>query len=191
MNPCERASLDRIDADIDDNAAEFQTLERVFQEHFARLAAILTRLTGDWARAEELAAEAFLKLSRRPALFRPNCNLPGWMYRTAMNLALDMIRADTRRKRREKDASAAAVSSRVATNPLDEILLGEKQRQVRSVLGALKPVRAQILLLRNSGMTYKELSGYLRLNLSSVGTLLARAESEFEKKYRSRYGGEK
>ncbi len=183
--------MDRIDADIDDNAAEFQTLERVFQEHFARLAAILTRLTGDWARAEELAAEAFLKLSRRPALFRPNCNLPGWMYRTAMNLALDMIRADTRRKRREKDASAAAVSSRVATNPLDEILLGEKQRQVRSVLGALKPVRAQILLLRNSGMTYKELSGYLRLNLSSVGTLLARAESEFEKKYRSRYGGEK
>ena len=54
-----------------------------------------------------MAAEAFLKLSKRPALFRPNCNLPRWLYRTAMNLALDMIRAETRRKRREKDASAA------------------------------------------------------------------------------------
>ncbi len=191
MNPCERASLDGIDADIDDNVAECPTLEKVFQEHFARLVAILTRLTGDCARAEELAAEAFLKLSKRPALFRPNGNLPGWLYRTAMNLALDMIRADTRRKRREKDAGAAAVSSRREANALDEILLGEKQKQVRSVLGALNPVQAQLLLLRNGGMTYKELSSYLRLNLNSIGTLLARAESEFEKKYRARYGGEK
>ncbi len=83
------------------------------------------------------------------------------------------------------------MSSRQEANALDQIIRGEKQRQVRSVLGALKPVQAQLLLLRNSGMTYKELSSYLRLNLSSVGTLLARAESEFEKRYRARYGGEK
>ncbi len=183
--------MDGIDADIGDNAEECPSLERVFQEHFGRLAAILTRLTGDCARAEEFAAEAFLKLSKRPALLRPSGNLPGWLYRTAMNLALDLNRADTRRKRREKDARNAAVSCRQKANALDEILLGEKQRQVRSVLGTMKPVQAQLLLLRHSGMTYKELSSYLRLNLSSVGTLLARAESEFEKRYRARYGGEK
>ncbi len=191
MNSCERASLDGIDADIDDNAEECPSLESVFQQHFAGLAAILTRLMGDWARAEELAAEAFLKLSKRPTLFRPSSNLTGWLYRTAMNLALDMIRAESRRKRQEKDVSAAAVASRRETNALDEILLGERQRQVRSVLGALKPVQAQLLLLRNSGMTYKELSSYLGLNLNSIGTLLARAESEFERKYRARYGGDK
>jgi RNA polymerase sigma factor (sigma-70 family) len=191
MNPCEHASLHVISSDIGDNAGECPTLEKVFKEHFARLVSILARLTGDWGRAEELAAEAFLKLSKRPSLLRPNGNLAGWLYRTAMNLALDTIRAESRRKRKEQTANAVAISDRQKADALDEILLVEKRKQVRSVLCVLKPVQAQLLLLRNSGMTYKELSRFLRLNLGSIGTLLARAESEFEKKYRARYGGEK
>ena len=191
MNPCERASLAAIVDDIGDNAGECPTLEKVFQEHFTRLVGILTRFTGDWSCAEEWAAEAFLKLSKRPALLRPGRNLAGWLYRTAMNLALDRIRAESRHRRNEEAAGAAAVSNRQNADALDEILLGEKRKQVLSVLGVLKPVQAQLLMLRNSGMTYKELSSFLRIKLSSIGTLLARAESEFERKYRARYGGEK
>ena len=62
--------------------------------------------------------------------------------------------------------------------------------RVRPVLAALKPVSARLLLLRHSGLSYSELAGVLRINLASVGKLLARATADFEKRYRAMYGDE-
>jgi DNA-directed RNA polymerase specialized sigma24 family protein len=59
---------------------------------------------------------------------------------------------------------------------------------VREVLGSLKPRDAQLLLLRASGLAYRELAATLGMEVGSVGTMLARAEAEFERKFRARYG---
>ena len=64
------------------------------------------------------------------------------------------------------------------------------RERVRVVLASLKPVHAQALLLRASGHSYKELAETLQLERASVGTLLIRAEAEFEKRYRKLYGRE-
>ena len=45
-------------------------------------------------------------------------------------------------------------------------------------------------MLRAEGLAYKELAEALGIHSGSVGTLLARAEAEFERRYRSRYGEE-
>ena len=66
----------------------------------------------------------------------------------------------------------------------------EKKKHVRTVLAILKPAQAQLLLLRNTGLSYRELSDLLKLKRGSIGTLLARAEAEFEKRYCALYGGE-
>jgi RNA polymerase sigma factor (sigma-70 family) len=191
MDPCDNASLPVISPDIGDQTGENLTLQKAFREHYGKLVRILARLIGDAGRAEELAAEAFWKLSMRPALFRPEGNLAGWLYRTTMNLGLDMIRANSRRKRREQAARVIAISNLQRAGALDDILLEEKRKHVRAVLCVLKPAQAQLLLLRHSGMSYKEIAEFLRLKPASIGTLLARAEAEFEKKYRGWYGGEK
>jgi RNA polymerase sigma-70 factor (ECF subfamily) len=60
---------------------------------------------------------------------------------------------------------------------------------VQRVLAALKPRDAQMLLLRSSGMSYRELAETLGIQPGSVGSMLARAEQEFERRYRARYGG--
>jgi RNA polymerase sigma-70 factor (ECF subfamily) len=52
----------------------------------------------------------------------------------------------------------------------------------------LKPRDAQLLLLRSSGLAYRELAETVGVNPNSVGTLLARAEAEFERHFRARYG---
>jgi RNA polymerase sigma-70 factor (ECF subfamily) len=59
---------------------------------------------------------------------------------------------------------------------------------VRRVLASLKPRDAQLLLLRSSGLAYRELAETLGIEPGSVGTLLARAEAEFERRFRARYG---
>jgi DNA-directed RNA polymerase specialized sigma24 family protein len=68
------------------------------------------------------------------------------------------------------------------------MLAEERRQRVRAVLGALKPREAQLLLLRASGLAYRELAGALGVEPASVGTMLARAEAEFERRFRARYG---
>ena len=73
-------------------------------------------------------------------------------------------------------------------NALDDVLREERCARVREVLGGLKPRDAQLLLLRAEGLAYRELAEALGVQPGSVGTLLARAEAEFEKRFRARYG---
>ncbi len=165
-------------------------LEEVFRVHYPRLAAMLARITGDRGRAEELACEALCRLSSRPALFRTGCNLEGWLYRTAVNLGLDALRRDARRVRHEQAAGAEAARNGDPADPLAQVLRAERRKRVRAVLAALKPVPARLLLLRHAGLSYAELADALGIKPASVGALLARATADFEKRYRSMYGGE-
>ena len=47
----------------------------------------------------------------------------------------------------------------------------------------MKPRPAQALLLRHSGLSYAEIAAAIGVAPGSVGTVLARAESEFEDQY--------
>jgi RNA polymerase sigma-70 factor (ECF subfamily) len=61
---------------------------------------------------------------------------------------------------------------------------------VRAVLADLKPAQAQILILRHSGFSYKELAEILDVARGSVGTMLARAEADFQERYVKLHGNE-
>jgi RNA polymerase sigma-70 factor, ECF subfamily len=172
------------------NKANSATFDELFVSHYGVIVRLLGRLVGDCGQAEDLANETFLKLYRRPDLQRSHGNVGGWLYRTAMNLGIDALRAASRRTRYE--AAAARASSHVQSNQnsLHELLRAEKQQRVRAVLGALKPVHAQALLPRVCGYSYKELAESLAMDAGSVGTLLIRAEAEFEKRYLEKFGPE-
>jgi RNA polymerase sigma-70 factor (ECF subfamily) len=165
------------------------TLEEVFRAQYPRLISVLSRVTNDRAQAEELASEVFCKLAKRPALFRPGNNLEGWLYRAAMNLAFDRMKASARRRRHEEAAAVESGRSESSSseNPLENVLRAEQQRNVRLVLSGLKPVCARLLLLRNSGFSYRELAQVLEINPTSVGKLLLRSMAEFEQRYREMY----
>jgi len=53
------------------------------------------------------------------------------------------------------------------------------------VLAHMRPRSAQVLVLRHSGLSYTEVAEAIGAAPGSVGTLLARAEKEFERLYRS------
>src|SRR4051794_8391190 len=75
--------------------------ERLFLEHYPRLVRTLLRLVGNSGQAEELASDAFYRLHQHRSQNRAEENLAGWLYRTAVNLGLDALRANSRRTRRE------------------------------------------------------------------------------------------
>jgi RNA polymerase sigma-70 factor (ECF subfamily) len=162
--------------------------DAMFREHYPRVVALLSRLTADRAQAEEIAADVFCKVSQRGRLTLAGEDPAPWIYRVATNAGLDALRSNSRRKRREETAGAETVRLAAQETALDDVLRAERCARVREVLGGLKPRDAQLLLLRAEGLAYRELAEALGIQPGSVGTLLARAEAEFEKRFRARYG---
>jgi RNA polymerase sigma factor (sigma-70 family) len=159
------------------------TFEEVFFEFYARIVAVLYRMVGNRAQAEELASDAFLKLYEQSSPERYQ-NVGGWLYRTATRLAVDSLRSTNRRRRYEPDAGERFARSAAPADPLDSVITVEQSKNVRAALATLKPLYAQALMLRASGLAYKELAEALDVKPGSVGRLLARAEEGFEKAYR-------
>ena len=187
VQPAEEIALEPAGANASRTDAWFDAL---FQEHYPRMVGMLARLTGDRAHAEEIAADVFCKLARRPALFQSRDGLTAWAWRAATNAGLDALRLDSRRRRWEQAAGAESLRVSEPAGALDEMLRDERCTRVRTVLAALKPRDAQLLLLRANGLAYRELAQTLGIEARSVGTLLARAEQAFERKFRMRYGDE-
>ena len=157
--------------------------EAMFRSDYARIARAIARVIGDPARAEDLAVEAFWRLSRTPRAQGDNCG--GWLYRTAVRLALDELRRRARRVRYEPLLGFFTTAPRT---PHDLFSTAETQGRVRAVLAALPRRQAELLLLRTEGISYEDLASALSINPASVGTLLSRAKGAFRKEYVKRYG---
>ena len=167
-----------------------QEFEALFVNHYPRIVAILRRIVGDHGRAEDLASEVFLKLYLQPLSQDSHANVGGWLYRTATNLGIDALRAAARRNNLEQAAARDSNRNGIAENSFEQIVRSERAQRVRAVLAVMKPAQAQLLLLRASGHSYKELSSALEIEPGSVGTLLVRAETAFEQRYRELFGSE-
>lgn len=165
-----------------------QSFEELFLAFYPRLVSILRRMLGDPARAEELANEAFLKLHSNVLPPVAKNNVPGWLYRTAMNLGIDDLRARARRQRWEQQSVGSVSTSSREGDGLEFVLRAEKQKRVRAVLAKLKPEWSQVLLLRATGHSYREIASHMEIPSTSVGTLLLRAEAGFEKCYLESFG---
>ena len=162
--------------------------EGLFVKFYPRVVAVLYRLIGDRAAAEELANDVFWKLYRQAWLVRSDGNVGGWLHRTATNLGIDHLRALGRRRQHEDGGECEEITSGTRNDPLDAVLRAERSEHVRDVLARLKTPHAQILILRASGLSYKELADTLGVRLGTVGTMLVRAEAAFLKQFRRMYG---
>jgi RNA polymerase sigma-70 factor, ECF subfamily len=162
------------------DTAEF---DAVFLEHWQPIYRVLMRLVGDHAEAEDLALETFWQLYSRPPSHHHS--IGGWLYRVATNLGLNALRARKRREQHEQQAVQWSIEKNSA-DALDRIAADEERQRVRQVLSTMDARQAQLLLLRHSGMAYKELAAALDVSVNSIGTLLIRAEREFEKRYREK-----
>ena len=176
----------RAKASHSDFEADFEAyFEALFHQYWEPLCRILYQILGDWDEAEDLALETFYQLHRRPPA--DDRNLVGWLYRVATNLGLNALRGRKRRARYEGEAGRHALQTTAPADPASTAEHKLEQEQVRQALMSIQPRSAQILMLRYTGFSYAEIAAALSLAPGSVGTLLARAEQEFEKAFRKVY----
>jgi RNA polymerase sigma-70 factor (ECF subfamily) len=159
--------------------------QALFLEHWASVYRILQRLVGDPAEAEDLALEAFLRLYRQNQKQPEVQNPGGWLYQVATRLGLNSIRDWKRREQYELTAGRYALEEPTQLSPADILAQEEERQQVKLALARMNERQSQLLILRYSGFSYKEIASALNLAPASIGPLLVRAEREFEKQYRT------
>jgi RNA polymerase sigma-70 factor (ECF subfamily) len=162
-------------------ASESEAFEALFEQHWERLCRVLYSILGDWDEAEDLALETFMRLHRSPPADREH--LGGWLYRVASNQALNALRARRRRQRYEEEAGHLALETHSSEDPAAVVEQDQERQRARLALSRIKPRSAQMLILRHSGMSYAEIAGAVGVSPASVGALLRRAETEFEKAF--------
>ncbi len=171
----------------DDASTTEDSFEALFHRHYSRVYGILYRLLGNKSDAEDAAQQVFLKLYHAPQRVRfqdDRVNVAGWLYRVAVNTGYNTLRS---RQRRQKWHEALGRLWPVDNQAADPATIAEgrdAQARVRQVLTQMKPREAKLLLLRHSGLSYKELAATLQVAPGSVGSLLTRAERAFAQKYR-------
>jgi len=169
------------------DAASFETL---FLRHYQRIYGVLFRLIGNRADAEDIAQQVFLKLYRSPKRIRAindETNVVGWLYRVAVNEGYNALRSQRRRTAWYERLGRLRSTETRFIDPLQQAEQQDIQANVRQILATMKPRDAKLLLLRHSGLSYKELAATLNVAPGSVGSLLTRAERAFRVKYQQAF----
>lgn len=145
-------------------------LEQVYREQYRSLVGFIAKRTGDRARAEELAQEAFVRaIQSRPQHPR------SWLYAVATNLVRDDARRAGVTRRHLRIVRQQAEHRRDVPAADTMWTRGEDGARLRTALASLAERDRNALLLKEDGLSYDEIADQLGLSRGSIGTTLARA----------------
>lgn len=155
-----------------------RSFEAIFHEYYARIYSVAFRLVGDQDQADDLTAQTFIKLWESPP--ESDSNLAGWLYRVSTRLGYNALRSSRRRLQYESGAESERSNGNSSINPESEIERRYERQKVRKILREMPLRDVQVLILRHSGLAYREIAQALNVSPSSIGSMLARAERKFE-----------
>lgn len=163
----------------DGDGASFALL---LEKHRSSVVHFLYRMVQDFAVAEELGQEVFLRVYRSRATYEPTAKFTTWLFRIATHLALNWIRDGKRERGQERlDASqpdgapALQVSDREPSVEA-RMVYNVKLNEVREAIATLpEKQRTAVLMHKYEEMEYSQIATVLNCSESAVKSLLFRA----------------
>lgn len=143
-------------------------LERVLEASYDLVLPVTRRITGSDSDGADAAQEALISVVRSIGRFDGRSRYSTWVYRIAVNAALDELRRRSRRPRPAEDWIGAVPPGRDVEDAAETV-------DVESALMAL-PVefRAAVVLRDMCGLDYEEISAVLAIPAGTVRSRIAR-----------------
>ena len=165
-------------------------LEAVFIEHQRRIFRAAYRITGSAADAEDVLQTVFLRLARKAGGVPPVDNLSSYLYRSAVNAALDVLR-----DRKEKPGIGLDMLDEIANQgrpdaPDRQHEASELRSWLRRAMGRLSPQAAEVFALRYlEGHGNRDIARMLGVSRIAVAVMLHRTRKRLRDELRTWTGG--
>ncbi|OIP26004.1 hypothetical protein AUK22_07360 [bacterium CG2_30_54_10] len=145
----------------------------VYNAFVALVFSVAFRISNVREDAEEITQEVFVNLFRKFSQFSFLSSLKTWIYRIAVNTALNARRTNVREAAKRVLAQQSLLLAQAPPQP-DEIIQSEVE--VQELLSRLPVEQRVCIVLRNiEGLSYQEIAETLQINLNTVRSRLKRA----------------
>ena len=182
MNKVANIFVDIMSETATASATEKIEFEEAFALHHRTVFRAARSVVQDAALAEDITQETFLRLYRNQDSITDLEMLRPWLIRVAINVAKNTVRGQFRANTRNDNYVKETGTSETASIETDY----EEQAGVTEIYRALNKIKEPLrscLILKQQGLSYKEIAASLELNESSIGTFVARARQEFTRFY--------
>jgi len=162
--------------------------------HFERpVYALCFRLLGDAEEARDAAQDTFLKVYRGLSGFRGQAGLKTWIYRIAINQAMNQRRWWRRRRREEtislditrgeSETSLGNLLPGRAISPESQAISSEREQYIMRELSQIKHEYRIALMLREiEELSYEEIAETLGISIGTVKSRIARGREELRRR---------
>ena len=132
--------------------------------------------------AEDVTQEVFLRLYKNLSAIDNEEMLRPWLIRVAINTARNTLRGNIRANTRDENYVKEAGETQTCSA---EITYEQREEasEVQRALSKVKEPLKSCLILKQQGLSYREIAETLSLTETSIGTYIARARKEFVRFY--------
>lgn len=163
-------------------AKETIGFEEAFTLHHRTVFRTARSVVQDPGLAEDVTQEVFIRLYKHIDSL-PNLDmLRPWLIRVALNVARNTLRGNIRANTRDENYVKESAANSVFSVESEY----EQKSEISEINRALNKVKEPLrscLVLRQQGLSYREIAESLSLNETSIGTYVARARAEFMRFY--------
>ena len=163
-------------------AKETIGFEEAFTLHHRTVFRTARSVVQDAGLAEDVTQEVFIRLYKHMDSL-PNLEmLRPWLIRVALNVARNTLRGNIRANTRDENYVKETVGNSIFSVESEF----EQKTEVSEINRALSKVKEPLrscLVLKQQGLSYREIAESLSLNETSIGTYVARARAEFMRFY--------
>jgi RNA polymerase sigma factor (sigma-70 family) len=181
MNEGAKILVDLMSA-VTTSETEAITFDEAFTLHHRTVFRAARAVVQDSGLAEDITQEVFLRLYHHQEDVKTNEMLRPWLIRVAINVARNTIRGNIRANAREENYFKETVE-----NSMFEVEAEFEQREqiteVHRALSKIKEPLRSCLVLKQQGLSYREIAETLSLNETSIGQFVARGRKEFVRFY--------
>lgn len=177
-----RALIDSMAKEIA-TAATALSFDEAFTLHHRAVFRTARSVVRDSALAEDVTQEVFLRLYRNldstpgEELLRP------WLLRVALNVARNTLRGQSRSMARDDEYQKTTTMESWFPAPEEDYERRLAIEEARRALDKIKEPMRSCLLLKQQGLSYREIAVTLELKETNVGSLVARGRKEFARVY--------
>jgi RNA polymerase sigma factor (sigma-70 family) len=184
MNGQARALIESMPNELETGAVSPLSFDEAFTLHHRAVFRTARAVVRDAALAEDVTQEVFLRLYRNLNATPGEELLRAWLLRVTLNVARNTLRGQSRSMVRDNEYHKSTTGSGWLTEAPEEdyerkLVIEEARRALEKIK---EPMRS-CLLLKQQGLSYREIATSLSLKETNVGSLVARGRKEFARVY--------